>query len=466
LLKPGVHEFSYNLGLRRENFGRESADYDNPAALGFHRVGINRNLTLGASAEIDEEVSNIGGEAHFRVANFGQANVRLSASSADSQTGYAVSADYQFVSSSFNANVLVRTLSRDYANVSLQPAADKPRYELLTGMGLNSWNWGSWGASYSVRELHSGKRSNRTTVSWSKQMGRFGSLLARYSRVGGDLDDRQFFVGITRSIGFGRLAAVEYRRNKATSILSARISKNRSFGPGLGYNLNAGLEKGDPNALFSTEYGGTYGVYSASYRHVKGQNAFRIGATGSVSWIAGKTFFSRPIRNSFALVEVEDLRGVDVLFNNQFIGKTNKDGLLLAPDLNPYYGNLLSVNDRDIPVNYELSGVEQVVATPFRGGGMVTFVAQKLQAFTGILNISANGKKRPAEYWGMRYEIEDQHFETVVGKSGLFYLENIPAGVLPVEIFSAGRVCRVVLTIPQSTEMHIDLGETDCEITN
>jgi outer membrane usher protein len=411
-------------------------------------------------------VVNIGSEAHFRVARFGQADVRLSASSADAQTGYAASANYQYFSSQFHANLSFRTLSKAYANVSLAPGADKPRYEWLLGLGFNSWQWGSLTASYSERVFHGGARSDLATLSWSRLLGDFGTLVTRYRKVGGDREDREVFVGINRPFGFGRLASMEYRSNQLTSMLSARISRSRSISPGWGYDLNLGWQEGDPNALLYAEYGGAHGVYSASYRRARGGNAFRMGTAGAVSWTGGNINFSRPIRDSFALVEVEDLAGVEVMLNNQFIGKTNQDGLLLVPGLNPYYGNRLSISDKGIPVNFELPRLDQIIATPFRGGGLVTFEAQKLQSFSGVLNVIENGESRPAEYWGLRYAVEGEAIETVVGKAGMFYFENTPAGPLPVEIFLADSVCRLVLDIPDTPDMHVDLGESNCEMSN
>jgi outer membrane usher protein len=227
-----------------------------------------------------------------------------------------------------------------------------------------------------------------------------------------------------------------------------------------------GLQGGSANALVLAEYGGQYGVYSASSRRVGNQNAYRVGMAGSISWMGGRAFFARPVRESFALIKVADLPDVEVLLNNQFIGRTNRDGLLLAPGLNPYYGNRLSINHQDIPVNYELSDIEQVVATPFRGGGVVSFDAHKIQAFTGTLFVIFDEQKRPAEYWGLRFNVEEQWFESVVGKSGVFYLENIPAGALMVEAFSASQVCQVTVEIPDNAEMYVDLGEINCEISN
>lgn len=184
------------------------------------------------------------------------------------------------------------------------------------------------------------------------------------------------------------------------------------------------------------------------------------------SWLGSGVHFSRPIADSFALVKLDKLRDVDVRFNNQFMGRTNQNGELIIPRLNAYLGNLISLDDQDIPINYELAGFEQVVATPFRGGAVITFDSTKLQAFTGQIYIDVNGKRQPAEYWGLRYESGGQKVESVVGKSGEFYIENLAPGSHLAEIYSGSKICRFTLNIPESQEVYVNLGELSCEVSN
>jgi len=466
LLEPGTHEFSYSAGFERQNFGLESGDYGKPAALGIHRTGINDQLTLGGRGELSADLVNIGGEASFQTASLGQMDVMLSVSMAESTTGYAASAGYQYVSSVFSISARARAVSRGYSNLNLRPESDKTRYEWHTGLGLNAARWGSLTVSYSARKLHSGVITSRATLYYSIQVGRIASLAARYTRISGDVNDEEFFLGLSRPFGAGRSGAIEYRKNSAISRISARLSKNRSLGPGLGYNLSVGLQDGTRDALLAAEYAGSAGVYSAGYRIVNGQASYRAGMFGSVSMIAGKLHLSRPIRDSFVLIKVDELADVDVRFNNQFAGQTNKSGELLIPNLNSYYGNRISVNDHDIPIDYELAGFEQVIATPFRGGGIVAFDARRLQAFTGRIFVSKEGDSQPAEYWGLRYQQGREPVQTVVGRSGEFYLENLPPGETQAEIFSGDKVCLFTFNPPNSREVLVNLGEITCELSN
>jgi outer membrane usher protein len=60
LLKKGLHDYSYNIGFLREDFGTVSNRYKDFLFLGFHRYGINDSLTAGARAEASKRGLNIG----------------------------------------------------------------------------------------------------------------------------------------------------------------------------------------------------------------------------------------------------------------------------------------------------------------------------------------------------------------------------------------------------------------------
>jgi outer membrane usher protein len=59
-LKQGMHDYSYNLGSLRNNYGISSDDYDKPAFTGFHRYGFTDRLTLGLRGEAGEGMVNAG----------------------------------------------------------------------------------------------------------------------------------------------------------------------------------------------------------------------------------------------------------------------------------------------------------------------------------------------------------------------------------------------------------------------
>ncbi len=464
LLRPGVHSFSYNVGFRREDFGQESNRYGAPAVLGYHRTGISRSLTLGVRAEFSEDLGNIGSEAHFLVSRFGEMAGRLSASRNEGAVGYSGSLDYRYSSAGFSLNLLMRASSRDYASLGTNPAQHGMRYEWRAAFAMGSLGLGNLSAAYANQVQHSGDERRFASVFLSRRVGKSASLVARYVKTLSGTREHEAFIGLTWSLDGERFGGLEYYRSPDMDRLSARLARNSPLGPGFGYSIRSGLADGDAEADIVLEYGSDAATYTARYFRSGELRSLLLGTRGSVAWIGGGLHLARPIMDSFTLVDANGLGGVDVYLNNQPMGSTDDEGRLLIPRLTPYYGNRLSFDDQSIPLNYEIPALDQVSATPFRGGGITRFDARQIQGITGRLLVEQDGETNPAEYWGLRYRDGGVVRETVVGIAGEFYLENLPAGDVQVEIFRAEQSCRITLVVPPSRAMFIELGDIACAI--
>ena len=78
LLRPGVTDYSVNLGVERENVGRANANYGSALGVLNYRRGITNTLTLGSRGEFSKDTNNIGVSANYTLGNMGT----LTASSA------------------------------------------------------------------------------------------------------------------------------------------------------------------------------------------------------------------------------------------------------------------------------------------------------------------------------------------------------------------------------------------------
>ena len=54
-----------------------------------------------------------------------------------------------------------------------------------------------------------------------------------------------------------------------------------------------------------------------------------------------------------------DLKGVKVKYSNQEIGVTNKNGEVVVPDVISYNENKISIDIKDLPVNYEIKEIQK-----------------------------------------------------------------------------------------------------------
>ena len=469
LLKAGLHDYSYNLGFKRNELGQKSFEYDDATFLGFHRVGFSNALTGGVRAEADKDVVNIGLSASFILWRLGETNVSYAVSSEDGRNGYGAFISHLYTERYVSGGFSLRGFSREYATLELSSLDDKLRYEGTFNLGFNQKSFGSLSATYSTADFYTAEDRRITSLYYTRRLFRNASINIRASRTAADEVVYEVFAGLTYFLGAGRSGSLNYQVQDDRKAGSISLQQNPPLGKGYGYRLlvdhredDRGDEQIGGNAFL--RYNGPYGIYSVNYSRFAEQNNYDMTVSGGLAFINRSLYPARPIRDSFALVKVSSLGGVTVNYSNNEVGATNSSGEVIVPDLTSYYYNDISIEEKDIPVNYEIKELKKYVAPPLRGGSIVKFDLVKLQGFVGRLFIVQEGESKAAEYWGLYIWMDDESKEAIVGKNGEFYLENLPAGSFPAKLFWQDKECKFDIIIPESNDIMVDMGKVTCEM--
>ena len=136
-LRQGVNEYSYHIGFPRLQPFASNDQYGPLAAIGFYRVGVTNEVTLGATFEKmtgDGQVD--GGPTLDLRLPFGTLNLASSFSSADHASGFADSIAYTYVSRRFTLSVYDVMRSDDYSTVTLAPQNDRTTSAVGESAGL------------------------------------------------------------------------------------------------------------------------------------------------------------------------------------------------------------------------------------------------------------------------------------------------------------------------------------------
>ena len=216
------------------------------------------------------------------------------------------------------------------------------------------------------------------------------------------------------------------------------------------------------------QYNGRYGIYSGEYRgsyekENPANESYQLSAAGSIVYVGESIEFSRPVSDSFAVIKVGEVPGVRAYHNNKEIGRTDAKGRTVIPNLGSYVDNYLSINDQDIPVDYNLSSVNRYISPPLRSGSMLRFEATKTQALSGILRVKRGTEVKPVENNEILLKIGDQEVPYLTARDGEFYLENIPPGVYEASVVYEGKRLFFSLTVPETDDMIIELGVVTIE---
>jgi outer membrane usher protein len=187
-----------------------------------------------------------------------------------------------------------------------------------------------------------------------------------------------------------------------------------------------------------------------------------VDAAGSLVLAEGSVHASRPVADSFAIVEVDTAEAVRVYLDNREVGTARAGRPLVVPSLVSYDSNRISIDDRDVRVDYRVADTTRSVTTGWRGGGVVRFQAVRIQAFVGRLGWVEDGRRSPADYARLELALPDRSVVSAVGKHGEFYLENLPRGGHSGRLLLNGRECTFRIDVPVSEAMVVDLGEVEC----
>ena len=468
ILKMGLHDYSYNIGFLREDFGEESSNYDDLIFSAFHRYGVNDQLTVNFMGEAAWERYNIGPSVSYRIQNLGVVALSLATSrDEDGQTGLAGSLNYGYQERRFTANLLVRDFSQDFRAIADESTSERTKLEASAGIGYVTKELGSLTFSYTAQIKDEGVDRKIMTVGYSRKLLDRVTFLATFTQTREEEETNEFIIGFHYYPGKNTSFSTRYQTSEDTSSGIVQVQKNPPLGEGFGGSgsfEHSTSEDTSTNKIDTfLQYNGRYGIYTGEYLKNSDDQTSRVSAAGGIAYVRDSIGFSRPITDSFGLVKVDDLKGVRVYNNSQEIGRTDSSGKVFVPNLNSYYDNQISISDRDIPIDYAISEVLKYVSPPLRSGSYIEFSAARFQAITGKISIEVDREAKPVEFYEVKMMVADQEITFPTGKEGEFYLENIKPGSYRTSFIYMEKSCFFDIIIPESIEMIIDLGDLTCE---
>ncbi len=448
MLREGLQEYSYNVGVLRDNYGVDSDQYGKPAFSMFHRFGVTNNFNFGVRAEGADGVYNGGLSTSFLNPWTGQLILSLAGSSASgNNAGGAVSVQQSYQLGSFSTNVLLRGYSRDYSTVGTSLLVDATQYEMNLGMGLLVKPLGSFSINYSENEMFSGLDTRVISANYSRVLNTITSLFATASatHTSSNTTDStinstpngtnySFFVGLNFNLGKDIHGSTQVSGGSGdVNTETMQVQKDAPLGEGVGYRATFNRSETATGTTTSfdpyVQYNARYGIYSvdATIQNSAGTTSelYNLSAAGSLVYADGFYGLSRPVSDSFGIVMVGDVSGATILTNGQEIGKTDSSGTMVVPTLTSYSQNTITLDTKNIPIDYSISDINRILSPSLWSGSCISFDVQHVRSLTGTLVVQKEGKKTPLEYVEISVKAGEKILTYPTGKGGEFYIENI-----------------------------------------
>ena len=460
LLKPGLQEYSYELGFVRRNFGTDSNNYGRPLAVGTHRLGITKHFTGELHGELlgHQQTVGLGGVLMWPAA--GVLSGSFAASHSDRGVGGLLELGFQRQGRYFSFGANTQLASQRFAKLGLEPEALAPRQISQMFVNLATTDYGSFRANYTQQAFRDRTGNKILSAGYSRKVGRQGNLTASVTRLLSGDAKTTFNLSFSLPLGNRTNASINTSAQPGREQAVLQVSRGVPAGSGLGYRLAAGVGDSDRRAAEVSAQNGI-GAYNLAVDQFQGQAAFRGSASGGVAFLGGSAFLSRRITDSFAVVQVPDYSGVGIYADNQLVARTDADGNALLPRLRPYQKNTVRIEQADLPLDAQIDAVQLDAVPYFRSGLLLKFPVKRSRGAL-LTVVLENGEPLPAG--ALAQIIGDNVDENGVfpaGMGGELYLTGLTASNR-LRVTWLEQSCEFVLPFPESTEPLPYLGTYTC----
>lgn len=460
LLRPGLEDFSWEFGFVRENYGIDSADYGTWLGSGTYRRGLSERLTGEVHAEAVREQAAVGAGGDFLLAQVGTIGAYLAGSRSGAGSGALAILGIERQARPWSFAARTQWASAGFAQVGLLPGQREPIQSSSVTASYAAGAAGSIGGALVSQHNRYRDDVRIATLSYSASLGRFGSLsIAVMRNLIGDTDTTifallSFPLGPSTSLSFSP-QFVRGGESGSSSDLTVTLQRSLPLGEGYGYSLMARTDR-SLEATYSLQT--NTGTYSVGAARAGGATAARIEASGGVAVLDGDAFVSRRVDQSFAVARVADYPDVRILADNQPAGRTDAHGNALIPGLRAYDSNVISIDQRDVPMDAEIGTLKLVMTPYFRSGVDAVFPVRRSRGATLTLRLD-DGAPMPT---GASVQIVGDDRTYAVGFDGEAYVTGLgPANRL--RATWRGQSCAFDVALRASADPLPDLGTFICK---
>jgi len=484
LLRKGLHEYGYYLGVARESDGGEIV-YNGDEWLGsfFHRMGLSDSLTLGVNGQANESVQQLGADAIWASP---AGTIQLEAASsvnAQSEVGYAVNLDFALYFerwnpawSAYSAQVSAFYLSEEFADLATPDPTNDTSFTLssVVTFPLPAEISGSLAMSRQFSRTDQDRTIANLSLSRRLTDRMNGFLSFNFEDSPREDNAVSIIASVTMRLGERQTATARYdSQNDVATANWFRSNPGRVGGYGLSAQLRHELEEQETELDFNADYTGNRFIaavnQTAGFEEGFGEldSLTRVSAAGAIAFADGEMAFGRPIRGAFAIVKPHPTLADATIEvgRNAFGPDARTDGLgpALVPNVLPYQERSLEVGVIGAPLGYDIGDARVALLAPEVGGYVHTVGSADSLSAIGVLS-RASGE--PVAYGvGEVIRVGDPDYEPRVfftNAAGRFAVQRLRPGDYEVTLNEGGRFA---FTIERGSVGAVMVGDIELAAT-
>ncbi len=456
LLKPGLHDFGYELGAVRRDYGLDSFDYGDGLASATHRYGFTDRFTGEGHGELQLDQQSLALGGSYLLGEWGVVSGGAGVGHSEGGPGVLGQIAYEYDARRFNFGARTRYTSDGYREAG--GGEEAARVDQLS-LGLDFGDLGRAGLLLLNTDGRDSEDATTVAATYSLSLGP-GSLTLRAAQLIRPDEELALTALYTIPLGARRSTSVELLKRSGDYGSRAIFRQTRGATDlGLDYRLAAEAGTRDSSVGARFGYQTALGAADLALERFDGDDAVRAGVNGSIALVDGKIAASRRIDRAFGLVNLPGFPDVRVYLDNREAGRTDAEGRLLLPGLRPYEGNRVRLEVDDLPLDAAITTAE-VEAVPFDRSGMTIDFPLARSGQATVLLFDASGAALPA---GLRLRSSDGAVSAWVARDGFSQITGI--GTAPVTVMAEVDGTGIACALPAAPggELLPDLGSVRCD---
>jgi outer membrane usher protein len=456
MLRPGVAQFSYSAGAERFDYGLRNFDYRSGYATAWYRLGVDETTTGEMRAEVDSAGATAGFGADYLIGQLGVLSTGFALSHANAGDGYRMLLGFDRSSPYFSFAVRGSWASSGYREIGDEGLKVQRSTTAIAQLPVAH---GSFALAWTGQSYHNAAPFDIYSATYTAPLAAqvYASISINRSLSMGTHQTSALAI-ITIPLGERTSASASAQTNRVNgdqgSRAEASVQRGLPLGEGIGYYLRANSDRQN-SAGFS--YAGRYGRYGAEAYSSETSTSVRANVTGGIAWLGDTAVFTRPVEQSFVLVDMRGIPGVRVLQENNEVGRTEQDGRLMLTDVPPYSEIKVAVDPLTVPMDVTIPQNVIKVATLPRTGQVVRFQARR-ERNALVRLVFPDGAPVPA---GSAVTVDGRSELYPVGMDGEVYLPGVGERQM-IQVHSNGKSCRLEVLVPAGREAVADVGPLTC----
>lgn len=383
LLAPGLSQSAFNAGFARANYGRQSNDYGIFGVTATHRHGLSNRLTGELSFEAAKGFFNGGASSSFLIGNLGVVTLDARISRFDQggsvMTGSLLSAAFESVGYPLSITLEATQASDNYRDLAAVAGDPRPgsRYLVSTNLDLGKIGILQFTAARQYRPipmltLATGEQERSTRISASYRTTLPGGVNL-YVDIAHDFDrDNSTSLLFGLSIQFGSRSNAHFAAVRQNGREDYTVGASRpAVLPGdWGYRVEAGTGFID-RVSGAVSHRSDWGFTELQAERVGNGSAVRGTAQGALVVTGNGAYATNRMSGGFALVQTPGVADVTITRENRIVGKTDKNGFLLVPDLPAYVPTRIALDPSSVPATGVVRKDKATMVSSERSGSII-----------------------------------------------------------------------------------------------